>query len=103
MQRPVALSGHGVLHFLRGDLEKAREIWERARRSYPRFVMARAWLVHLYSEQDDVAEARKVVDEILNYHPTSTADGIMDIIRLYYPRIDDDDKMLAKLRKAGLP
>jgi len=99
-----ALAAAGYVNYLAGRKRQAEESWERARRANAERIPPRLPLAWHYELEGRHAEARAVVQEILQINPEVTGEELMQWLNL--ARIFDEDEraeIIRALRRAGLP
>jgi adenylate cyclase len=96
----------GACHFLLGDVDKAIDLFRRARAANPRFNWVHLWLAGALGYRGDLDEARTVLADGIKLKPEVNS---WARYRAQFPRDNPqylalrEKTMAVGLRKAGMP
>jgi adenylate cyclase len=91
----------GLAYFMTGQYDESIETWKKALNVSPNFLDAHVYLAACYSSMGRNAEARAAAKKVLDINPKFSIESKAK--RLYFRNEADIERVVAALRKAGLP
>ena len=99
---PIFWGNLGTLHYLEGEIERAVELWERARTMTSLVGVNRIMLTRYYELAGRHEDAQAIVQEMLSAQPEITAEiGVEFLARQWNEEWIPED-LETQLRSAGL-
>jgi adenylate cyclase len=91
----------GLAYFMTGHYDESIETWKKALKVSPTFLDAHVYLAACYSSMGRDAEASAAAKKVLDINPKFSIESKAK--RLYFRNEADIERVVAALRKAGLP